>query len=147
MRKRNPGDIYAISLPDGTFAFGRAMHRASMQFFRFTSRAANIPASALNDVLFTVSVHKRFYADPRVQCVTTVPFVNDSEAWPPNGYTYDPIGKKYSLYNYQLGTRTPSTRQACADLEPVAVWDVQHIIDRLTGETDWLQAIKMQEPS
>lgn len=39
--------------------------------------------------------------------------------------------------NYVRGEIIPSTEDVCKDLERVAVWDRNHIVDRIMGDTKW----------
>jgi len=64
----------------------------------------------------------------------------------PDFYIHDKTTDAYFIYSKD-GKITPSTKERCEGLETAAIWDTNHVIDRLKstfgGETDiWTNSIK-----
>jgi hypothetical protein len=140
--RRKVGDVYAVTLPDGRYAFGRLMEDTGMQFFDHTSPRQDADISKL-EIKFTVNVYNSEFKSPSLVFIKNVPFANEDDAWPPKTYMHDPIYKKYSIY--YKGEFTPSTKEECNGLEPMAVWGLDHIIDQITGKRDWFAIMKDAE--
>jgi hypothetical protein len=139
-----PGDIYAIKLPQQEhYAYGRVMKDNAVQFFVYEDTVGTGADIVFNEVRFTLVVHKNFFNRQGVQCVGHKDFDDEASAWPPRTYTYDPIFKKYSIY--YKGEIVQADKEQCEGLEPSAVWEADHVIDRLTGSKDWLTAMKWLE--
>jgi hypothetical protein len=97
----------------------------------------------LESIEFTVGLHVSAYKDSRMSYITFVDFKHADDSIPPITYVYDIIKKSYSLY--ERGIMKLSTKEACDGLEPTSAWELDHVIDRLTGRVDWLAAMKRQE--
>lgn len=141
MSRQHVGDIYAIALPDGSYAFGRVLHDGCMQFFADVTESAVFDESMIQNVAFTVGIHKSAFRDARMVRVAHTPFFSKEDAWPPKAYIHNPVDGSYSLY--QKGRMYSSTREACQGLEPVAVWELDHVIDRITGRVDWIRLLSV----
>ena len=66
-------------------------------------------------------------------------FENDDDAWPPQRCIVDSLSKVGSIY--YKGEILPCSYDECRDLEIVAVWDRQHVVDRLMGDKKWLESL------
>lgn len=65
----------------------------------------------------------------------------------PKFFKQSPLNKKFSIY-YQ-GVEIPSTKEECQELERAAVWDPEHVEDRLRDHYDnvpnqWIESLKAQ---
>ncbi|WP_247897563.1 hypothetical protein [Paenibacillus pabuli] len=63
------------------------------------------------------------------------PFVDENEAWPPPACMIDQKTGEFSIY--YRGEIRPADREECEGLEIAAVWEAQHIVDRIMGEDKW----------
>lgn len=143
MKRRKLGDVYAITLPDSSYRFGRLLHDDAIQIFRQPSGTLEFNPQIMRDVDFTVAIYRSAFKDSRLVFVTNIPFQNEDESWPPKTYLHHILNDTYSVYN--RGQIFPSTKNECANLEPTAVWELEHIIDRITGRVDWIEKGKQAE--
>lgn len=128
------GDVYAIPLPNGKFAFGKTFKDACIAIYKQLSDTL-IDTPKTEDYQFTVGVYKDVLQSGQWSIVDSRPFKNDDEAWPPPMCVIDSISGEYSIY-YKGEMRT-SNKSECEGLEVAAVWEAQHIIDRIMGEDKW----------
>ncbi|MCB2362509.1 Imm26 family immunity protein [Clostridium estertheticum] len=132
------GDVYAIPLPDGRYAFGRLFKENSIAVYRHSGINLD-DISKEEDYRFVVAVYKDVLQDGKWIIVGNRTFKND-EAWPPPKYIIDKMNGKYSIY--YKGEIIHSTRDKCIGLEVASVWDAHHIIDRIMGEEKWTKILK-----
>lgn len=59
------------------------------------------------------------------------PFTFSEDEWPPSMCIKDPISGDYFVYH--KGEIRASTKKECEGFETAAVWDVDHVIDRIMG--------------
>ncbi len=69
------------------------------------------------------------------EIVDSRPFSNEKDAFPPPKYIKDAISGKYSIY--YMGEIRKSNQSECEGLEVAAVWNENHIIDRIIGNDKW----------
>ena len=82
-RRRKIGDVYAIPLPDGTYAFGRVLLESSVAFYKHRGNDINdLPPT--EDYEFTVGCYKDCFKEWTF--VENRPFNNEDEARPPLTY-------------------------------------------------------------
>ena len=125
------GDVYAIPLPNGMYAFGRVMKDAGISIYKHIgSSCKDIPQT--EEYQFIVGIYKDVLQNGEWELVENRPFNNEEEAWPPKQYIIDKINGRYSIYH--KGEIVPSTEEECQGLEVAAIWDSHHIIDRIMGE-------------
>jgi len=128
------GDIYAIPLPNGMYAFGRVMRDAGIAIYKYTGNSVeDIPKA--EEYQFVVGVYKDVLQGGAWTVVGNRPFNNEEESWPPKQYIIDILNGSYSIYH--KGEIIPSTQEECEGLERAAIWDAHHIIDRIMGEDKW----------
>ena len=123
------GDVFQIDLPDGRFAYGRVYHDASVGIYRQITDKPGQPPIGSGDFLFTVGMYDDILTYGQVQIIGADPFPDAESAWPPATCIKDSISGEYSLYH--RGEITPSTKRRCAGLEEAAVWDYDHIVERI----------------
>lgn len=133
-KKVKLGDVYAIPLPNGMYAFGRVMRDAGISIYKYIGNSVeDIPKT--EEVQFVVGVYKDVLQSGIWTVVCNRPFNNEEESWPPKQYIIDKINGSYSLYF--KGEIIPSTQDECEGLEKASIWDAHHIIDRIMGEDKW----------
>jgi hypothetical protein len=126
-RKRRVGDVLQFDLPDGTYAYGRVLRDACVGFYRRRTTEPGQPPIGDRDFEFIVGVYDDVAQSRPI--VGHDPSANDDEDWPPPQRITDPIDGSFSIYH--RGETRPSTEDESADLETAAVWDEQHLIERL----------------
>lgn len=134
MKHRNKiGDIFAISLPNGEYAYGRLFLEGSVGFYKYRSNNINdLPKN--EDYEFIICVHKSCFKNWLF--IENRPFEKEQDARPPLYQMKDIGTENYKVYDY--GTIRPSTKEECKNLEVCSVWEEEHIIKRLTDdEENW----------
>ena len=133
-KKLKIGDVYTISIPNGKYAFARTFNDACIAIYKHIGDTAeDIPST--EDYQFTVGVYKDILRSGQWPIVESRPFKNEEEAWPPPMCTIDPISGEYSIYH--KGEFRASSKTECEGFEEAAVWEAEHIIDRIMGEDKW----------
>jgi hypothetical protein len=130
------GNVYAIPLADGKYAFCKKMHQesASIAVYKHIGDAIeNTPKE--EEYQFIVGVYIDVLKSGDWPLIENRPFSNEEESEPPPTYILDSISGEYS--QYYKGEITPSNKEACRGLEAAAVWDAHHIIDRINGDNRW----------
>jgi hypothetical protein len=124
------GDVLAIPLSEGVYAFCRVLKDASVGVYRFlASSPKNLP-SPETGYLFVVGVYRDVLTSGGWPVVARRPFVDEDAAWPPPHVVQDPLSGRFSIYH--RGTFRPATPEEDAgQLEPAAVWDKEHIVARI----------------
>jgi hypothetical protein len=129
--KVHVGDIVAIPLPSGRFAFGRILKDASIGVFRYLAASYDAPPPTETKYLFIVGVYEDVLKSGEWQIVKPAPFEHEEDAWPPPNVIRDPISGRYSIYH--KGQIRPALAEECENLEPAAVWDKEHIVNRIVN--------------
>ena len=133
-KKVKLGDVFAIPLPNSKYAFGRRYRDASIGIYKHIGVDVNdLPQQ--EEYQFIVGVYDDVLKSGKWPIVDNRPFKNEEEEWPPPYYMKDPITGKYSIYH--KGQDRKSTEQECKGLEVAAVWEAEHIIDRIMGSDKW----------
>jgi hypothetical protein len=87
------------------------------------------------------------------ELLDVVPLTDGERAVVDRRAKQDPISKALSIYQEDpvAGTfgETPATAQECAGLEVAAVWDPEHVEDRLRDHFDgrpniWVESIRLE---
>jgi len=133
--KRRPklGDVVQIALPHGECAYARVYRDATIGVYQVRSSVAGLPPLGSRDFAFFVGI----YDDALKRCpvVGRDPFGEGESTWPPPRCIKDSITGYFRIY-FQ-GAMRPATAEECAGLEPAAVWELDHVVDRLLGRFDW----------
>lgn len=133
-RRIKLGDVYAIPLPDGRFAYGRRFKDASIAIYRYIADSIeDIPKD--EDYQFIVGVYDDVLKSGSWPVVENRPFKNEEDAWPPPSCVIDKLSGGYSIY--YKGEMNRASKQECDGLEIAAVWEAEHIIDRIMGDDKW----------
>jgi hypothetical protein len=147
LRKRAIGDIVKIPLGDGTHTYARVLPEASLAFYdsRETKELA-VEDVIKNPILFFVAVMHHAIKKGRWPIVGHVA-LNDDLQVPPR-FIQDALDKnRFEIY--EDGKIIRATRHECVELERMAVWEPEHVEDRLrdhyAGRTNkWLESLKMR---
>lgn len=128
-QRRIVGDVVQIPLGDGTHTYARVLPEASFAFYDSRTSAEIEIANVVNlPVLFFIAVSTEAIRDRRWRVVGHVPL--DDRLRTPARFIQDPYdADSFSLY--KDGQIIPATRQECVGLECMAVWEPEHVENRL----------------
>ncbi|MFI8685750.1 Imm26 family immunity protein [Rossellomorea sp. NPDC077527] len=128
------GDVYAIPLPDGKYAFGRIFKDGGIGIYKYIGDSMDdIPKG--EEYQFIVGVYEYVLKSGDWTIVENRPFKRDDEAYPPPSSIIDSTTGEYSIYH--KGEIRSATKSECEGLEVTAVWADNHIIDRIMGDDKW----------
>lgn len=130
-RRLKIGDVYAIPLPNGKYAFGKVFKDAGFGIYEHIGETIkDLPKE--EEFQFNVGIYKDVLISGNWEIVEHRPFSSDNEAYPPPKYIKDIISGEYSIY--YKGEIIKSSQSECEGLELAAVWDKHQIIDRIMGD-------------
>ncbi len=132
-QRRILGGIYAIPLPDKTFAFGRLYYEQLAIFKGRSTDMNNIPDFEID---FFVGVFNEFLTDGEWPRVGKIPFTEDESIWTPPQFIEE-IGRPGNYSIYYKGEMRKATKKECLGLEQCSVWGRNHVVDRLMGDNSW----------
>jgi hypothetical protein len=146
-QQRRIGDIYRIDLGDSTHCYAMALAEASFAFFDFrTSDDHEVNEIRDMPVLFKIAVMKHAVTRGRWKRVGHVS-LSDAEARPPAKFIRDRLCRgKYQIY--ENGQIRNATREECEGLEAAAVWEPEHVEDRLRDfyagrPNKWVESLRL----
>lgn len=133
MRHEKPkiGDVVQITLPSGKYAYGRVLRDASVAFYRTITEQPGEPPVGSREYQFVVAVYDDVLESDKAPVVGHDPSQSAEDEWPPPYCVRDPITRRLKLYH--KGDMRAATEEECLGVEPAAVWDLHHLIDRLAG--------------
>jgi hypothetical protein len=128
-RRRIAGAILKVPLGDGWHSYAWTM---PLEDFIFpdarTDRDLPLEEVVARPVLFRVCVHKAAWTTGRWPRVGSIP-VPEPIAGPVPSFIQDVFTGKFQIYCG--GEIRPSTEEECRGLECAAVWDPDHVEDRI----------------
>lgn len=132
------GNIYEIPLPNGLNAYGRLFKEFTLAIYNTRAKHYDdIPDS--EDYQCFIGVYKYCLTDGKWKVVGARKFHNEDEAWPPPQCVVSGDGKGSLYYK---GVISDCTYEECKDLEIVAAWDQNQVVDRLMGDSKWEDAMR-----
>lgn len=145
--KRQLGDMVQVKLEDGSFSYGRILEEPLMAFYDWNSMdKVSLEEIISKPVIFKIWVMNSAVESGRWEVLGNAPLDRALEEIP-RFFKQSPLNKKFSIY-YQ-GVETPSTKDKCEELERAAVWDPEHVEDRLRDyyagvSNQWVESLKAQ---
>lgn len=147
-QKRVEGDFVQIDLGDGYHVYGRVLEEALFAFYDIrTTKYLDIDVISKLPILFQVPVMD--YAVKRGRWVVIGNQPLDAQLLnPPPRFIQDQL--RPDLFSiYQQGGIRPATREECIGLECEAVWDPEHIEDRLRDHyagrpNKWVDSLRVK---
>ena len=133
---------------DGYYMYAQKMHYDSCTyaFFDYRSKGIINDYSILSDVpiLFIIAIHKSV---PRLLKFKKIGKLSLREDFllPPLFYIVDNISKNFFVYNALDGTITPSDKKQCKGLECAAVWEDNHVLDRIKDYYEGRECVWLKE--
>ena len=142
--QRRVGDIVEVPLPDGSYGYGQVLTEPLIAFFGLRSaQTPTLEEIVSSDVLFAIWVSKAIECDwSVVGHVEVSPLISQ---FPPF-FKKDPLTGDYSI-TFDGGDELPATLKEVELLERAAVWQPNHVADRLLdhfeGRTSrWVESLK-----
>jgi len=128
-QKRLKGDIFEVDLRDGTFCYGRVINGSCVLYDLRVGVRPLIEEIVCQKVLFQVWVMKYAITRGIWKVIGNLP-LEESLVERPRFFKKDSIsGKLYVTYDGSQ--EIPATLEECQRLECAAVWDPEHVEDRL----------------
>ena len=148
-RNREQGRVVRVPVTDEVTAFGRQLQGVDVEFYDLFLPPDEVPDLLTlpeRKVLFRVYVMD--YAFKRTsnwQLLDVVTLTDEEARRVTRTWKKDPISGRLSIYWSDHRNKTwgedPATPEACIGLEQCAVWDPEHVEERLrayvSGQTVW----------
>jgi hypothetical protein len=130
-QQRTIGAIVQVSLGDGTHSYAITLPDADYAFFDCKcSTDLEVKEIISRPVLFRVAVYKSAVTKGRWQKVGKVPALPPELAQPMPKFIQDALcPDRFTIY--LAGKTKPATLEECEGLERCAVWEAEHVEDRL----------------
>jgi len=154
-RNRCPGRVVRVDLGDGRCAYGRQLLSVQVEFYDYVSEpdhAVDLLDVVQLPVAFTTAVmNNAFRRNGRWELLDVVTLSRKEQASVYRHAQVDSISGRLSVYwvDPAAGTsgKTPATLAECLTLEPSAVWDPEHVEDRLRDHfagrpNRWLESLR-----
>lgn len=129
------GDVIQVTLPNGSYAYGRVLLDAGVAFYSETTTASGMPPIGSRDYQFVVGVYDDILTSEGVSVVGHDPSQGPEDDWPPPSSIRDPISGAMRIYHH--GEMRAATPEEAEGLEPAAVWELHALVDRLMGIRKW----------
>jgi hypothetical protein len=129
--RRKVGDVLRIPLGSGEYGFGRVLRSVLYAFYDAKSPPdLSIDEIIGRPILFKVCVMDYAVKKGVWEVIGNAPLTEDLliEPW---FFKKDPISRVLTLYRDSTAEEIPANRSECEKLECAAVWDPEHVADRL----------------
>jgi hypothetical protein len=156
-KNRAPGRAVRIDLGDGRRAYGRQLLGASVEFYDRPGKEgekADLLDVVAWPVAFTIAVADyAFRRNGGWELLDVVPLTGEERAVIHRMAKKDVISGALSIYWEDPGTgtygETPASPEDCEGLEIAAVWDPEHVEDRLRDHFDgrpnrWVESLRLK---
>lgn len=149
IKKIDAGDVFQIYLGDDGYSFARVLESPLMAFYDLLTLTPPSVEEIINSkIIFKVWVMKSAFKSRHWKKVGYSPLTEELTS-SPTFFKVDPISKKLSIY--RNGVELSATYQQCKGLERAAVWEPEHIEDRLRDHfrgipNKWVELLKLPAP-
>jgi hypothetical protein len=137
------GAVISKALPDGWTYYGRLLEFPWVAFYKHRTKAASDDVEAVtgSQVLFTLAAHKDLTAPSEWRTIGQQPL--EPSLGPPHAQAVWDDDGSCQIIDAE-GEMRAATPAECKGLEPAAVWEPDHIADRLQDtfagrENPWLR--------
>lgn len=138
-RRIKLGDVYAIPLPGGNYAFAKVHYEEILGFYKQRKKTIDEFVDD-NEYEFFTAVYDYVLKNEVWQFIKNIPFETEKDSYAPDMCVVDAMNGKLSVY--RRGEIFDAPYEVCKDLEVVAVWDEHQIVDRLMGDDKWHRDMK-----
>jgi hypothetical protein len=149
-QRRTIGAVVKINLGDGNHSYARILDKASFAIYDFMTKSEKtIDEITAKNILFIVAVYDDVITDGRWEKIGSKPLEEELKILPMK-YMQDSINpNNFSLYNPNTGEIIPAKRGDCAGLECAAVWEAEHVEDRIRDhyagkKNKWLEQLEIR---
>ena len=138
------GDVVAIPLPDGKFAFGLQFGDVTA-IYSIVTNGKGGPPIGHRKFLFATGIYNDVLSNPAWAKVGKDIVTQSEIEFVSLGFVYDDENDSYELYSPFFDEYVkPSTKEECFGLEMISAWDSHCIIDRIVSslknkKTEWLK--------
>jgi hypothetical protein len=148
---RNPGDVVRIALGDGFHAYARVMKEATFAVYNaHVPDTQELPLAAFHTlpILFHIAVMDHAVKKGRWKILGNISPEMLSTEVPPK-FIQDPLDRtNFSIY--RDGQIRRATREECIGLECAAVWEPEHVEDRIRDHyagrpNKWSESMKIKD--
>lgn len=149
-QRRRVGDIVSIALGHGKYGFGLILEGALIAFYDYQADQPN-PAGIIETlrckpVAFALWVMNYAVTSGRWTVIGRME-IPESLREKPKFFMQDALSGELSITTHG-GDRIPATREQCAGLERAAVWDPEHVEDRLVDHfasrpNKWVESLRL----
>ncbi len=146
--KRKEGDIILIKLSDSSFGYGRVLIDPLVAFYDLNTSQPllDIEQITAKNILFKVWVMKHAITSGRWEVIGNKS-LEDALVSSPLFFKQDILSKELSIYNLTTGQEIDASYEECKNLERAAVWEPEHVEDRLEdlfeGKSNkWVESLK-----
>jgi Immunity protein 26 len=132
-KRANEGALVRIDLANGTDVFARVLPNAQAAFYSAKcvhAEPTDISRIYNSEILFVTTVMKYAFENNRWPVVDERP-LEKALLTPRNYFMKDVLTGQFSIYRSSDGAIHESSKEECQGLEEAAVWDPQHIEERL----------------
>ena len=147
-QRRTVGAIVRIPLGDGWHSYGQILNEADFAFFDVRTREDLDVEDIVNrSILFRVAVMNHAVTSGRWRKIGTAP-VTDTLARPQPKFIQDALDPS-QFQIYVGGEIRSAARHECEGLERVAVWEPEHVEDRLRDHfagrpNKWVESLRIR---
>lgn len=143
--RRKEGDILSI-IAEGEEYFGRVLEEPFVAFYEHKAGDFTIDDVVERNIIFTIPVVNQAITRGRWSVIGRRPLSPQLRAPIPTFRQDDKSGKLYILIG---NTEVPATPKECVGLERAAVWDPEHVEDRLRDarlgvENKWVKQLALK---
>jgi hypothetical protein len=151
MATRKEGSIFEIRLSNGKYSYGRILAKADYAFYDIykDKQITEINDIVKSNVLFIVAVYKDAITKERWKKVGYIDLEPTLKILP-SKFIEDALNPDhYELYDPNTGEIRPVDKQRCVGLERSAVWEPQHVEERLIDyyegrQNKWVEQLKVK---
>ncbi|HEY1561875.1 MAG TPA: immunity 26/phosphotriesterase HocA family protein [Caulobacteraceae bacterium] len=151
--RRRPGQFIEIDLGNGARGFGRVLCEPEFAFYDLIATSAPPPPLdelGAKPIAFRLWVMNRAISSGRWKVIGATALPDELIA-PAVYFKQDPFTGKLAIYSAALKPPTyerPATRRECEPLERAAVWDPEHVEDRLRDHfagqpNNWVRSLQL----
>jgi hypothetical protein len=147
-QQRSVGAVLVVPLGDGTNTFALTLPEADFAFFDARSIDAHPPPDLLDrPLLFRLAVHKSAWVTGRWPRIAKLSVPAPLQAPQPK-FIQDTL-KPEQFEIYLAGTTRAASRTECEGLERAAVWEPEHVEERLLShyagtQSKWVHSLRPQ---
>lgn len=145
--KRNIGDVLIIDLGDGEFSFARVLNEPIIGFYDIKyGEIPSIENIIKSKIIFKICVMNSAVTSGRWKVIGNEKLDSDLQQVVPF-FREDALTK--ALFIYKNDKEYPASKSDCESLERAAVWNPEHVEDRLRDyfngvPNKWVELLKLK---